>query len=90
MAGTGSEGMSAVGTKARGPPMGSQSPGLIFSRMLYTLCRYFKILPPLRIFFLKTDASTFSRLISAIAVPRLLSESPEYASGLTGPSSSEG
>ena len=52
MAGTGSEGMSAVGIKARGPPMGSQSPGLIFSRMLCTLCRYFKILPPQRIFFL--------------------------------------
>jgi hypothetical protein len=54
------------------------------------LSRYFRILPPLRIFFLKTDASIFSRLMSATAVPRLLSESTDPASGLAGPSSSEG
>ncbi len=70
--------------------MGSQFPASMFKRILCTLSRYFRILPPLRIFFLKTDASIFSRLMSATAVPRLLSESTDNASGLAGPSSSEG
>jgi hypothetical protein len=70
--------------------MGSQVDGSTFSRMLCTSLKYFRILNPPRIFFRWTDSSALSCLRSAVAAPRLLAESPERASGLAAPSSSEG